>query len=649
MDAFPHIAFAARSDIGRKRKNNEDSLGAFPSLGVWCVADGMGGGDDGEVASAATIGAVEKFSKANPAPANAAFSAESVAAGVCSAVNGASKWIFERAKSRSLKGCGSTFVGVCLDPARPSEATALHAGDSRLYRIRGRGIQQITKDHSAAELVGAKNESELNPMFRGMILRAVGIQPSVQIDSTPFQIKEGDFVLICSDGLSRMVPDRKIASIARDKKTPDAVVDALIAAANDAGGIDNVTVVLLKVGKLPPPIPTVEAAMAPGGPNEPATAGGKTGLETGDADSETSVSFEPETDCGESDTASFATVTPTSATAAGTSATHGGEVVCKPDDHVGSVWRAMQEIPSDESPEKKRDAKRIAIAASAVAGVVAVAFFAMRGCEVPEKPGNSEKPPESQKATEAETKRHEAEERRIVEEQKADEERRKLEAEMAEMKRKLKEAEEKAAKEKAEREAEAKRLEAERKAAEEARLRAEAEAKRIEEERRRAEAARRDEEERRKAEEERRKADEERRRIEEQKRREEEKRRAAEAEARSKAEAAEAARLAALREEVRPMLEDAGYYLDDKDIREAMKCLKRACDAGYVLPKEEWFSRVNAAYSAQLQYLNKHMNNKNMAASRSLDPAALKAEFDELGELFAALRFSTSGNSAAEK
>ena len=399
MDAFPHISFAARSDIGRKRKNNEDSFGAFPPLGVWCVADGMGGGDDGEVASAAIVGAIEKFSRANPAPANAAFPSESVAAGVCAAVNGASKWIFERAKSRSLKGCGSTFVGVCLDPARPADATALHAGDSRLYRIRGRGIQQITKDHSAAELVGAKNESELNPMFRGMILRAVGIQPSVQIDSTPFEIKEGDFVLICSDGLSRMVPDKKMASIVRDKKTPDAAVDALIAAANDAGGIDNVTVVLLKVGKLPPPIPTVAAAMVPGGPNEPASAGDKTGSETGDADSETSVSFEPETDCGENDTASFATVTPTSATAASTSVTQGGEVVrvCKPDDNVGSGWRAMQEVPSDDSPEKSRDAKRVAVAASAVVGVVAVAFFAMRGCKPSE---DSEKPTELQKAAE---------------------------------------------------------------------------------------------------------------------------------------------------------------------------------------------------------------------------------------------------------
>ena len=119
MEAFSHITFAAKSDIGRKRKNNEDAFGVFPSHGIYCVADGMGGGDDGEVASAATVSAVENFVKSHPLPESAAFSSESVIAGIRSAVKGASKWIYDRAMSRNLKGCGSTFVGVCLDPARP--------------------------------------------------------------------------------------------------------------------------------------------------------------------------------------------------------------------------------------------------------------------------------------------------------------------------------------------------------------------------------------------------------------------------------------------------------------------------------------------------------------------------------------------------
>ena len=261
MGAFPHIQYAALSDLGRKRKNNEDSFGTFPSVGVFCVADGMGGGDDGEVASAATVRAVETFAEKNPLPQNATFPVDSYVEGLCEAVNAASEWIFHRTQEKNLKGCGSTFVGVCLDAANPGEAVALHAGDSRLYRIRGRTIQQITKDHSAAELIGAKDESEVNPMFRGMILRAVGIQSSVEIDRTGFAIKEGDRILICSDGLSRMVPDKRILAICRENTSSADACQKLIAAANDAGGIDNVTVVLVDVGPLPKPLPVSAVAI----------------------------------------------------------------------------------------------------------------------------------------------------------------------------------------------------------------------------------------------------------------------------------------------------------------------------------------------------------------------------------------------------
>ena len=216
MSVFGHLTFAAKSDIGRKRKNNEDAFGTFPEHGVWCVADGMGGGDDGEVASAAVIRAVETFCSGNPMPKSGAYFGSDVANGVVTAVNSASAWIYNRAKSKGLKGCGSTFVGVVFNAEKPDEATALHAGDSRLYRIRGKDIKQITRDHSAAEMIGAKDEAEVNPMFRGMILRAVGIQRSVEVDFTPLPLKAGDTVLICSDGLSRMVPDKQIAAIVRE-------------------------------------------------------------------------------------------------------------------------------------------------------------------------------------------------------------------------------------------------------------------------------------------------------------------------------------------------------------------------------------------------------------------------------------------------
>ena len=252
---FPHIEFAAKSDCGRKRANNEDAFGAFPEAGVFCVADGMGGGDDGEIASTAVVNAVKEFAASHTPPTGAGYAGDDLADGISEALNRASYWVFRRSEERQLKGCGSTFAGFCLDATAPGSAIALHAGDSRLYRIRGRGIKQVTRDHSAAEMIGAKGDAAINPMFRGMILRAVGLKPTVEVERTPLALKEGDRLVVCSDGLSGMVDDEDIADIVRSCGSPAEAADALVAAANDAGGLDNVTAVVVFVGKLPLPLP----------------------------------------------------------------------------------------------------------------------------------------------------------------------------------------------------------------------------------------------------------------------------------------------------------------------------------------------------------------------------------------------------------
>ena len=260
MNYFGHLDFATRSEIGLKRKNNEDAFGAFSSYGIWCVADGMGGGDDGEIASAAVVQAIDGFCKEYPMPSDGAFSAWDVSRGVIAAVNSASSWLYRRALERRLKGCGSTFAGVVFDATRPSDALVLHAGDSRVYRIRGKEIQQITKDHSAAELVGVKKESDLNPMFRGMILRAVGIAESVDVDVTPMQINKGDVILLCSDGLSRMISDKKILSVVRENRNDmDIAAQKLIQAVYAAGAVDNVTTILISVRELPLPVKEIHS------------------------------------------------------------------------------------------------------------------------------------------------------------------------------------------------------------------------------------------------------------------------------------------------------------------------------------------------------------------------------------------------------
>ena len=258
---FRHLQGVALTDIGRKRKNNEDSYGEFPDFGVWCVADGMGGGDDGEVASAAVVKSVDAFLSDLPSVSGGAYSANAIAKGVVSAVEEASGWIYRRTKKKNLKGCGSTFVCVVFDATDPGSATVLHVGDSRLYRLRGKDFKQITKDHSVAEMMGAKDESQISPMFRGMILRAVGIENSVEVEKTSMSVAEGDIVLVCSDGLSRMVPDKRISEILKNGRDDvEGAAKRLVAEANDAGGVDNITVALVKVGRLPSALPAVGLA-----------------------------------------------------------------------------------------------------------------------------------------------------------------------------------------------------------------------------------------------------------------------------------------------------------------------------------------------------------------------------------------------------
>ena len=253
MSSFGHIAFAARTDVGKKRKNNEDAFGTFPDAGIFCVADGMGGGDDGEIASAAVVKGVEDVAKMCVPPPGCGYAAADVAEVLEAGLSKASEWMFNRAAEKRLSGCGSTFVGVVFDAAHPDQALAVHAGDSRLYILHGKSIRQVTRDHSAAAMMGVKDERKINPMFRSMVINAVGIKPKVEVETTPFKVSAGDRIVICSDGLSRMVPDKKIASVSRGHADVDEAADALVSAALEAGGIDNVTVVLLEVGELPQP------------------------------------------------------------------------------------------------------------------------------------------------------------------------------------------------------------------------------------------------------------------------------------------------------------------------------------------------------------------------------------------------------------
>ena len=637
MKPFAHLRHAAQTDVGRKRKNNEDSFGAFPAVGVFCVADGMGGGDDGEVASAAVVRSVELLAASARPPENTAYSSDDVAEAIGGAVSSASKWIFERAAANDLKGCGSTFVGVCFDASRPSAAKALHAGDSRLYRIRGKSIRQITKDHSAAEMIGAKNEDEVNPMFRGMILRAVGTQPSVELEVTPFDVKEHDFVLMCSDGLYRMVPEKKIVSIVRECAEPKEAVGRLISAANEAGGIDNVTAVLVEVGPLPAPLPATDM---PKVPREAVGMEARTKTEepeTGDSGARSDATF----DVATSTSATFATSAGTETRATKSTMTIPEEEPSEePVEAVDAAGQKQNENAGAPAPRpgffscaKARMAWYVLSAFLAVGVIAAVAIGISNSnrksreaemkalAELKEAERLAEEGEAKRKAAEEEAKRK-AEEKAAEERRKAEEAERKRLAEETEAKRKAAEAEakRKAAAEEAERKRLAEEVEAKRKAAEaEAKRKAaEAEAKRKAEE---AERKRLEEE----AAEARRKAEEtERKRLAEEA-----------AEKRRLAEEAEAKRKAEILEKAKPKLEAARFYCESGEILQALKEYKAANDVGYLLTSDE-LAIVRELYGWKSDELNRRIRNKNLATEN--ERAMLKRDLDELGILFSEIK-----------
>lgn len=260
---FAHLDVAALTDVGRKRKNNEDAFVVIHGHGVYCVADGMGGAEDGEVASNRTVEQLREtfaeFPEARPP------SLEAKAAWTRHAVDAASSWICNRSAERGKSGTGTTFVCAVLDPANPGNALALHAGDSRLYVLAKGRLRQVTRDHSFANEAGVKDEKSLNPEFRNVILRAVGLTRRVELEATPFQLEAGGMLLVCSDGLTRMVNDDDIEKMMRDAKSADDAAKALVSEALRAGGKDNVTVVVARAAALPPPVPAdaLETRMPP--------------------------------------------------------------------------------------------------------------------------------------------------------------------------------------------------------------------------------------------------------------------------------------------------------------------------------------------------------------------------------------------------
>lgn len=256
MDANPinafELDFAWRTDQGRVRQRNEDAVIVRPEFGLVVVADGVGGATAGHVASRlATETIAERFGRR----VGASASAEKARLYLQAAVEEANISILRHAKeNRDCAGMGTTVV---VGAVGWDWLAFAHVGDSRLYRLRGEELVQLSRDHSFIQEVvdqgffNTREDARRYGIGENILTRALGSMPSVAVSSDVIAIDSGDLFLFCTDGLSGLVPDdwlKQILSSIGDDPLESAA-DALVRLANERGGTDNITLALLRVGE----------------------------------------------------------------------------------------------------------------------------------------------------------------------------------------------------------------------------------------------------------------------------------------------------------------------------------------------------------------------------------------------------------------
>ena len=236
---------AFRTDTGRQRSENEDSL--FVRAPIFVVADGMGGAQAGEVASKT---AADAFDRDLPEVSPEQFLRETIET--------ANRRIHELARADpSRAGMGTTITAAIVD-AQSEEVGIGHVGDSRAYRLRRGKLEQLTRDHSLVEEMRRKGQitdaqAEDHPQ-RSIITRALGPEPEVEVDLQTVPAAPGDVFLLCSDGLTTMVGEDRIAAVLSSASSMREAVRALVDEANGAGGRDNITALAFRLGDAAAPL-----------------------------------------------------------------------------------------------------------------------------------------------------------------------------------------------------------------------------------------------------------------------------------------------------------------------------------------------------------------------------------------------------------
>jgi protein phosphatase len=232
------VESAAVTDVGRQRHANEDAY--FESEPFFAVADGMGGARAGEVAAQIAVEAFEQDRDEDAAP---EAQLERIA-------QSANRRIYELAQEdESRSGMGTTLTAVRVGDR---EVTVGHVGDSRAYVFRDDKLERLTSDHSLVEQLVREGrltpeQAEVHPQ-RSIITRALGPEPDVDVETLTYPARDGDIYLICSDGLTSMVPEEEVAAILRRRSSLEQAAREMVDAANKAGGRDNITVILLRLG-----------------------------------------------------------------------------------------------------------------------------------------------------------------------------------------------------------------------------------------------------------------------------------------------------------------------------------------------------------------------------------------------------------------
>jgi len=243
------------TDVGRKRRHNEDAYLPDAERGLFVVADGMGGHAAGEVASRITVETIQEYIAATeeehesswPFGFNSRVSLEGNR--LTTAVEKANEKVMRAVQNRpELKGMGTTVVAALFDADR---ATLVHVGDSRAYLFRDGELRRLTDDHSwVQEQVNAgilsEDEAKSHPL-KNVVTRALGGAAHVSVDLIEVPVRSGDRFLLCSDGLTGMVPDEEIFARFKTEGDLEKTVRELIDVANDRGGVDNITAILILV------------------------------------------------------------------------------------------------------------------------------------------------------------------------------------------------------------------------------------------------------------------------------------------------------------------------------------------------------------------------------------------------------------------